>query len=295
MVVVALSRWVALVVAVVLLTGTAACARGTEPPAGSPTARADRSPRSTPEAQPTPTPTPSRPGSERPPQAGSDEPVTFLYTCTRTDHSYAWFTDVAQIWELIAAGEVESCSNEAQPWGGSPDAAQQQMLALSTLSYDDPVDHLQIIYSSCARPDLFTGVGGGDEGAAYGLSNFWYAANVAVACAGHPQQAQLQAAVDAAASSPKIVAALSERDLRAQGKYLTGPNVALLVGTEMPVGTWETVADRVVDCYWELSDGAGGIIDNAFISVGTRVSVRVPESVVGFTASGCGDWRWIGP
>jgi len=148
---------------------------------------------------------------------------------------------------------------------------------------------LGIIYDVCTRIDLRSGVGAGPDHAA---ANFLFAQNLVQACEEHPGVESLSEEVEAAAALPHIQAELEDRIRRDEGKYISG-DARLLVGTEMPAGTWQTVSERVQDCYWEISDANGDIIDNNFIRVAPQLTITVPESAAGFTTEGCGSWRWI--
>jgi len=60
-----------------------------------------------------------------------------------------------------------------------------------------------------------------------------------------------------------------------------------LVGSEVQPGTWQSVGDKVQDCYWEISDASGDIIDNNFISVAPQFTINIPADAAGFTNTGC--------
>lgn len=69
-------------------------------------------------------------------------------------------------------------------------------------------------------------------------------------------------------------------------------NASHLVGSEALPGVWETYRSKVSQCYWEISDAAGNIIDNSLITVAPRFTVTVPVDAAGFTAKGC-SFRWV--
>lgn len=69
-------------------------------------------------------------------------------------------------------------------------------------------------------------------------------------------------------------------------------DASYLIGSEARPGTWETYKSKVTDCYWEISDASGNIIDNNFVTVAPRFTVVVPADAAGFTAQGC-SFRWV--
>ena len=105
------------------------------------------------------------------------------------------------------------------------------------------------------------------------------AAGALLLCPDHPSAGSVPAVVDT-------------DQLRSEGK-LAGEG-SYLVGAEIQPGTWQSQGDRVEDCYWEVSDAQGEIIDNNFISVAPQFTITVPATAAGFTVSGCA-FRWIGP
>lgn len=60
-----------------------------------------------------------------------------------------------------------------------------------------------------------------------------------------------------------------------------------LVGPDIKPGKWQSVGDRVVECYWEISDAQGNIIDNNFISIAPKFTITIPKKAAGFTNNGC--------
>lgn len=65
-----------------------------------------------------------------------------------------------------------------------------------------------------------------------------------------------------------------------------------IIGKDMKPGVYETYKDRVEDCYWELSDSQGNIIDNNFVSVAGRLTVNT-AGAYGFTSRSCGEWKLV--
>lgn len=111
-----------------------------------------------------------------------------------------------------------------------------------------------------------------------------------ILCPDHPNAALIQAAIDKfnqtqVAATSALAAASSRADAAAAGTYADSGKH--LVGTEIQPGTWQTVRDKVEDCYWEVSDASGNIIDNNFISVAPQFTITIPSEAAGFSNTGC--------
>lgn len=236
-------------------------------PTARPTPTPTRTP--TPARTPTPTPTPADPNAS-----------TFIYrlSCNVND-AYLTFTDYRDVW---ATGvPVSYCDPQGPRTARLTDLETQAL----TVAYGE-VDaaSLKTLYAICAQTAGY----GYDE-----LVSQAQAAEVAGAlllCPDHPRAADAQALI--AAQQATIAQAAADEQLRAEGKLIgTG---SYLIGVDIVAGTWQSQGERVEECYWEISDAQGNIIDNAFISVAPQFTITVPASAAGLTISGCG-FRWIGP
>lgn len=109
-------------------------------------------------------------------------------------------------------------------------------------------------------------------------------------CSEHPRMAEweqsLVGAAEHRADLEKTNKDREEGKLLYPGKYL--------VGTEAQPGRWETLAEKVTDCYWATLDAQGNIIANNFVSVAPRYEIYVPSTASSLDLSGCG-MRWVGP
>jgi len=104
-----------------------------------------------------------------------------------------------------------------------------------------------------------------------------------ILCPDHPDAATIQASIDKFHGSQ--AAASSNSQAADAGIYAyVGKH---LVGSEVQPGTWQSVGDKVQDCYWEISDASGDIIDNNFISVAPQFTINIPADAAGFTNTGC--------
>lgn len=102
-------------------------------------------------------------------------------------------------------------------------------------------------------------------------------------CPNHPKAAAIEASL---AYGRTLVAAEDASKLAAaEGRQVASGHY--LVGTDIQPGTWETVLDKVTNCYWEISDAQGNIIQNNFVSTAPRFSIDVPTYAAGLTLEGC--------
>lgn len=78
---------------------------------------------------------------------------------------------------------------------------------------------------------------------------------------------------------------------RAAGTRISGG--LFVIGQGVQPGLYQTTGP-VEDCYWELLDGAGEIIDNNFISAAAQVQITVPASAFSLSVNRCGELVRIG-
>lgn len=67
-----------------------------------------------------------------------------------------------------------------------------------------------------------------------------------------------------------------------------------LIGSELAPGTYQTIATKVTDCYWEARNSNGEFVDNNFANGAPQFEVDVTASGGAFNSAGCGDFIWIG-
>ncbi|MDM7990703.1 hypothetical protein [Arthrobacter sp. zg-Y877] len=102
-------------------------------------------------------------------------------------------------------------------------------------------------------------------------------------CPNHPKATAIEASL---AYGRTLVAAEDASKLASEeGRQVASGHY--LVGIDIQPGTWETVLDKVTNCYWEVSDAQGNIIQNNFVSTAPRFSVDVPTYAAGLTLEGC--------
>ncbi|KQR64136.1 hypothetical protein ASF98_11590 [Arthrobacter sp. Leaf337] len=100
-------------------------------------------------------------------------------------------------------------------------------------------------------------------------------------CPDHPKRAELEAS---AAAGVALESDRANGKLVYSGKYLVGKSVQ--------PGTWQSQGEKVEDCYWEISDAQGNILENNFINIAPQFTIYIPATASGFTVQGCG-FRWI--
>lgn len=89
----------------------------------------------------------------------------------------------------------------------------------------------------------------------------------------------------------KVRSTLVEAEL-AIGQREAGDRVGdgtYVVGEGIQPGAW-VVEKSHENCYWELLDNAGNIMDNNFVTASTRVAVTIAPAHYVFHTAGCGEW-----
>jgi hypothetical protein len=207
------------------------------------------------EVSQTPTPTPTPTG------------LSYVLSCSIGQGTATEIYDYKKAW----AKPFDSCGESTISGTQSP--AEDKASAMA--GYTSP-DSAKYLYSLCATSagHYFTGEVSSDQ-----------AKEVKAAltlCPDHPKRAQLKAN---AAAGEALEADRANGKLVYSGKYL--------VGKEVKPGTWQSQGEKVEDCYWEISDAQGNILENNFISVAPQFNIYIPATASGFTVRGCG-FRWIG-
>lgn len=203
------------------------------------------------------------------PVAPSPSPtgLTYSLSCTINSAGRVEITNYKSAWsqpfDLCTVSTVR----------GTPSPAEKAAAAYEDGS--DP-DSAKYLYALCA-----TTAGHYFSGAVSGVQAKEIAGALTL-CPEHPKRAQLEA---------NAAAGQSLESDRANGKLVyTG---SYLVGKDVQPGTWQSQGEKVENCYWEISDAQGNIIDNNFISVAPQFSIHIPPTAAGFTVRDCG-FRWIG-
>ena len=260
------------------------------PPAAAPPPKSQKTPISTiatsTKQTPLSTPTSAR-GSVAAPSSIPPKPMTFTILC-QVGKVYPTYQDA---WVGNHVKDKNKCY-DAPSTGVAFTSVQQQAYEAGAIPSDAAGQLYRVteLYKLCAM----TGQ--------YSPGNYTYkseaeaqqASAQLVLCPDHPYAAAIQIAIDAyrqgvAATSASVAAAAESARARIEG--ISDGSYASpgkhLVGSEIRPGTWQSVDDRVEDCYWELSDSTGEIIDNNFISVAPQFTINIPSDVAGFTNSGC--------
>lgn len=265
-------RCAAICAVTVILAGTAACSdegpQSATGPKTSAVATSSERPVAAerariPEMIPTPTPAPE-----------TAKGATFGFYCRPPGDINAAAETYSTMEEVWATGKELDC--EAS--GPTTQLSQMQQELLTLADYDDP-ESLKYIYGNCASTVLPT--------AGWPL--------------GGPQDKEAQAMLMLCPDNPlaatvrETMAAREQQDaeidqLVAEKRFIYGDR-SYLVGTELMPGTYRTVASEVKDCYWEISDSNGNIIENSFVTFSPSVTVSIPSNATGFTTERCGAWK----
>ncbi|MCC3292602.1 hypothetical protein [Arthrobacter sp. zg-Y1110] len=266
------------VVALVVLVIVIAVAGwpSSEPAAkAAPSAAATKTAAATPKATATPKPTRTATPTATPSPAGISIEFDSCYIPSQQKSM-----DFASLQEIWAYPVPVHCSSNVQSQG-TPSEVQMKALEAAGAEYRHTA--LKSLYGVCADTEgipidkVVSGAQAKELAAAY------------ILCPDHPKAAVIEATI---ASGQSLIAeeeanrlAIAEGRQVDSGKYL--------VGVDVQPGVWETVGPKVTECYWEISDAAGNIIENNFINVAPQFSITIPEGAAGFTVQGC-TFRKIG-
>lgn len=224
----------------------------------------------------TPQPT-VKPTKEQQPAAASVDTISCF---SRSLGKSEKFSTVQEAWSRNGAdGYCEVTMSDLHR------ASEQQLLALET-SYpdnEDRIEALDTLYGICASmsgipiDNVVSGRQAQELAGAFML------------CPDHPKAAQIENNI---ASGQVLLAeeqatkdAIASGRQQGSGKYL--------IGVDVEPGIWQSVGEKVQDCYWEISDAQGNILANNFISVAPQFTIEVPAGASGFTIEGC-TFRKIG-
>ncbi|MCC3299299.1 hypothetical protein [Arthrobacter caoxuetaonis] len=233
------------------------------------TPSASASPSKTPSPKPTPTRTAKpTPTASKPP---AKPRMAVVLDCT-VDGTKKEFATVQAVWGLAASS---FCEGRVRTSGVLSDVEKEAMEITFGPGYDP--ENLRYLYGVCANTEgIYVDYVRSGGQAKYLMGAYKL-------CPDHPKAAAIEATI---ASGQQMIAeeeanenAVAEVRQFGPGKYL--------IGVDLQPGVWQSVGEKVTDCYWEISDAQGNIIENNFISVAPQFSITVPEWAAGFTISGC--------
>lgn len=204
----------------------------------------------------------------------TDQPINFTLYCKVGEGAYEVFETYQAAW--AAPAPTDNCS--AQDQHGADFTAQQQAAVATAYGPTGTVDQLDTLFSLCGEVQSYYVREG-----IISDSQASEAAGMLLLCPDHPSAAILQQRIEAIRAQGQ--ADQARIDAIAAGTYAA--EGSHLVGSELRPGTWRSMGDKVEDCYWEISDSTGEIIDNNFISIAPQFELSIPSSAAGFTNSGC--------
>lgn len=225
-------------------------------------------------ASPSPSRTPVKPVDLTPAPVTTPESITITYSCRQGyTTTYDEYTSFEELWALPGGGGKCSTSQSL----GEPSELEIQAL-VSAYGDDYQVRSLDLLYGMCGATEFSTGWNGSTSQELLGAT---------LLCPNHPMAADMKATALAGIElHAKTTAeeAASNKAL-AEGRQVGPGNY--LIGVDVQPGTWQTVGDKVTDCYWEVSDAQGNILANNFVSTAPQFTIEVPDGPGGFTVQGC--------
>lgn len=232
-------------------------------------------------ASPAPSRTPVKPAELTPVPAPTPESIEITYSCRQGyTTNYDKYSTYKDLWALPGgAGHCSTSQSLGEP-------SELEVQALVTAFGDDyEVDNLSLLYGDCAMTEFDTGSTGVTAQPLLGAT---------LLCPEHPMAAEMKATALAGVelkAKTDAERAASEK-ATAEGRQVGPGNY--LIGVDVQPGTWQTVGDKVTDCYWEVSDAQGNILANNFVSTAPQFTINVPAGPGGFTVQGCA-FRQITP
>ncbi len=219
----------------------------------------------TPKPSPSPSPTPTTPltPKTRPLQAKCHDD-RFTDTVSVTSLEEAWLLDPA----MRAHCEVSDVDSSV--------LLVEETEALQTTGRS--IESLDTLYSMCMEtqvyPEIMTSLSAAQIPEANGMLTL---------CPEHDDAARVQELIDAG---------IADQELEAAGQ-LFGPGT-FRIGAEIQPGRYyseRSDGSTFEGCYWEVTDSAGNIVDNNFVTSAFRAEVSIPSSGYSFTSESCGVFR----
>ncbi len=212
--------------------------------------------------------------------APTPEDIKITYSCqSQTSYlTYETYTTLEELWALPGGGGKCNASQSR----GVPSEVEVQAL-VSAYGDDYRVESLELLYGMCGMTEFSAGGSTSQE-----------LLSATLLCPNHPRAADMKATALAGVELWTKTKAEEDasRKAVAEGRQVGGGNY--LLGVDVQPGTWQTVGDKVTDCYWEISDAQGNIIANNFVSTAPQFTLEVPPGPGGFTVQGCA-FRQISP
>ncbi|WP_146080579.1 MULTISPECIES: hypothetical protein [unclassified Pseudoclavibacter] len=226
----------------------------------------------------TATPSPTR----TPKATVPEEPMVYTYACSSLDSEDASakleFATLPDVW---AAERIYDCG--AQRSGGKGMTTTEQAAYDALGGGSGP--GLGWPYAICAN-------GAPPRGAVENKPDYLEAIEIALKlCPEAPHAAELEALIDPNWRPSDVTPTPTPTPSADPNKVLPGVH---RVGETVQPGTYYSEsAVGFQNCYWEMLDSAGNIIDNNFASSALRVEVTILAEAYSFSSSGCGTWQLL--
>lgn len=210
--------------------------------------------------------------------SGPTDPV---FSCTNDSVEEINFTSLEDVWSYSEPFAYAECDVSLNGDELDPYESEAVSILNENLEGEAKIGAVERLYSTCANretdydPEEFVPDPGNGNAPSLTVAK----AHLAL-CPDHPMGEIIRSKIDTA----ELARAESDKpgpQRIFEGKYL--------VGSDIPAGTYATDSDRLEDCYWEISDQSGNIIDNNFISISPGISLTLSEGT-GFTTRSCGTW-----
>lgn len=219
-----------------------------------------------------PTSTPSPTKAETTTSAPTDpmtRPLTITCRPEERGDFKSHFRSIDEAWDAKAESR-DSCDVEDIPESKLMEVEREATVVAGYRS-----GSVSTLYSMCAEPFL----GDPDGHKPYSEGQRDEVEGALVLCPEHPDAEEIRS---------RMAAGEAEDNLQAEGRLFYDGTYR--IGKDVQPGSYvhESEDSPVENCYWELLDAQGEIIDNNFISSAFRVEIRVPSSAYSLSTDGCG-------
>jgi hypothetical protein len=191
------------------------------------------------------------------------------------------FYSLEEVW---AAGEEFPYCETVSVSGTAPSEMQKSIFTydFDNAGYDKL---LKSYYKYCTSPTL-----GATDPATLIKSEYANRLIAVKLCPNNPGAAPYAQIVagEEQAEREAATAAAEDARLRAEGRRVGDGTYR--VGESVLAGTYVSEG-KISNCYWELLDSAGNIIDNNFLTSALRLEVVVASNSYSFSSTGCGTWN----
>lgn len=186
------------------------------------------------------------------------------------------FYSLEEVWEHPHDFGSTSCNVRIS--GDIPTENQQAALGVAPGQFEDWTEskRLEVLYQSCSMTTPFH-----RPGTIHNEGQLNSARGVMALCPHHPAAREMNEAIEL--GTVAVQQSSENKVIPGDGRYI--------VGLDVSPGIYITDDSRIENCYWEISDPEGNIVQNNLVNIATSITVTLTDGN-GFTTEGCGRWAY---